>query len=491
MIPIGFCILGLILALVHHLPRCRAVLADCENPTPLILLRMSQDELDVSLEVRQRNSQLTASTGWIEFELVDVSNEHGDWSLCAPQSFRFHYVPKPCPGQASFQRPRRSSFLLGGEGYDLHLEGNSIAWAPIVFHPRRGVYTSRVRVEESGLYLATVHRNGHRGCHLADCDVNDQVCPTTKSHGDRKALCVNATSSPCSELVTSRPVMVSPRQDSSTTTTTRPALPECRNSEIGTAPGRWVKYDVILPYLNSFGASPFGESSFPFVWQPFDCTLRWWAMNSPEVKACTEQDNFMFIGLSRERTDQFDVAQFQGDSHAWGSCLMLDKLGSNLYYFTLFKTQTNDMRYWIDSGKLEEVPADLSREIDYYKLCGNESRPLHIFASQEEMRLVEGATRDVWANLTTDYLSFLTSRCPNASVHFKTSPSLRIGYGQLSWQRMYEVSRLSSRIARDSFHLPVIDAFSITHPLIHRQEAYSDGLHLYRPDRKYEGNFAR
>ena len=153
-----------------------------------------------------------------------------------------------------------------------------------------------------------------------------------------------------------------------------------------------------------------------------------------------------------------------------------------------------------DRAKLERiyiVRQNDSMKFPLYKLKGleNASHPqlprkvnqIAIYFTEEALWMSETAYRASWYPIISHLFSDIKDVCPQAKFIYKTASSLRAQFGSLSWQRMWENTRLSAKIAQ-LHNITVIDTFLQTNGLIMEKEVYPDGLHLFS-SHKFQGNF--
>lgn len=111
-----------------------------------------------------------------------------------------------------------------------------------------------------------------------------------------------------------------------------------------------------------------------------------------------------------------------------------------------------------------------------------------LLLAEENLWTSEVGLRSIWSNLSVHFINHFRHQCINVSVIYKTASALRNQVGPKSWQRMYENSRISAKVAR-TFHIPIVDSFIITQPWIMDKEVYADGLHLYSRIKNFQGNW--
>lgn len=153
-----------------------------------------------------------------------------------------------------------------------------------------------------------------------------------------------------------------------------------------------------------------------------------------------------------------------------------------------------------DRAKLERiyiVRQNDSLKFPLYKLKGleNASHPhlprkvnqIAIYFTEEALWMSETAYRSSWYPILSHLFAEIKDICPKAKFIYKTASSLRAQFGSLSWQRMWENTRLSAKIAQ-LHNITVIDSFLQTNGLILEKDVFPDGLHLFS-SHKFQGNF--
>ena len=112
-------------------------------------------------------------------------------------------------------------------------------------------------------------------------------------------------------------------------------VPTCNSSSAAISCGRWLSPSVVM----SNNATIFGDMSWPLVWQPYDCQLRW--MDSTDLLSCFAQTDIIIVGMSRERTTFFDLFEFQNRSIHYEkvqffALALLSSIITNKYLFLHF-----------------------------------------------------------------------------------------------------------------------------------------------------------
>ena len=164
-----------------------------------------------------------------------------------------------------------------------------------------------------------IYRNNRNGCHLADCDY--PFCDNIAWVSERMNMCSKPsqiTHNPCYSLVLSRNInIVRPICNSSGAKKQQDCpkeremygsfnkhLPICNSSSAAVSYGRWLSPSIVV----SNNATIFGDISWPLIWQPFDCELRW--LDSKSLISCFARTDVIVVGMSRERTTFFDFFDF-------------------------------------------------------------------------------------------------------------------------------------------------------------------------------------
>lgn len=442
-----------------------------QQPTAALLHQRFPTEQDAK-------TALSIGPGSHSFLLYDVTGP--PYQLCY-RGLDHQYESQLCPGEMVVPPGLRNrgniSMFNGGNGYDFRLVGPSVVWGPVVDH-RDGSYSAVVRIEEEGEYVAEVHQNDRRGCHFADCDTPDGLCNAFKPYADRAEFCNSGVPSPCFTLVASRRVVVKRQGEA-------PAakqLPACDSKTLGMMEGRWLRTDRMAPGASGPNTD---MASWPYIWQPYDCSLRWPTLAS--VRECIHTKQLVFIGLSRERTNFFDVLEWSGIPFDFEK-LKERASFENLHYLSLYSPQHYDARTWTWDPVMLDTQLMVIRDTQQAGICGNDTRPTHILATEEALWSTEVGVRDTWAPVTEATLNAITSVCPNARVHYKTATAARSQYRSLSWQRIWEETGVSIAVA-SRLGLPVIDSFQISQSVVADAEAFPDGLHPFDPAKKLRGNF--
>lgn len=430
---------------------------------------------------------LHVGAGYLGFLIVDLNmNGLRPASVCYDAGRATQYQSQSCPSEsadfASLHRQAPIAFHGSGKGFDFRLVGPSIVWGPVIDH-QNGVYSVRVRVEDPGQYTAEVHVNDQAGCQYADCDTPTDVCNRFLDYDSRMAYCSGdgGSARPCFARVADRQVVVGPTPAScQSSTTARPAI--CDLDRVGTIEGRWVKPE----YLSN--TPIFGQQDWPFVWQPYDCVIPWPSTEAVERCLFPGSSQFVFIGMSRERTNFFDAAEFGG--HEFEHEKLKDAASlANLHYLSVFWPQLEDMKSWNLDSSMPATTQRLKADMEKLGICGDDARPTHILATEESIWVVEHALRSSWSKLSSSFLNALMAACPKARFQYKTATAIPAQHRSLSWQRLWDATGIAADNALHSMNVPVVDSFALTQPLVAERDVFPDGLHLYNKEKHLQGNF--
>lgn len=520
----------------------------CASAVPYIELSMHSTDMNYSLSTAANRQQvhdparsksilakldaitrdpwaavIQTSIGWLEFTIYDVtinSSDIGSGSWLCYDGKVYKYTSQRCADEDP-NRPKLDRVeYLGGTGYDFHMvsEGNVRYWSPI-FDNRDGTYSVHIRVDDPGLYRIDLLVNNRRGCHFADCDVPQDICDAVRGNPayHYTDFVKNVTS-----------VYVNISDSDSWPPYRKPSgnptfeLPNCTVLQMGSMSGRWMSPQFMS---RRYGDSiqPFHSPSnpHPFVWQPYDCQLRW--LDETEAKKCSEDHEFILTGLSRERTNFFDLFDFQRIPIHYVKYVNTDTV-HNINYFSNYFAEIPDKKTWNWNGLLTRTVDTLANDLRNNFLCFSNEDYMHALAkiefemnnatteklksklnetlhqvqrkqhsrmamllAEENLWTTEFGLRSIWSNLSQHFIHHFRHQCINATVIYKTASALRNQIGSVSWQRMYENSRVSAKIAR-SLKIPVLDSFIMTQPWIMDNTVYPDGLHLFSRI-KYQGNW--
>lgn len=255
--------------------------------------------------------------------------------------------------------------------------------------------------------------------------------------------------------------------------------------------GRWLHPSLIFPTNFTTAREKidrnnlFEVGSWPLLWQPYDCQILW--LNKQDSKMCMSQKEFIFIGISRERTNFFDFADFDEKKFQYQKLLATKSL-DNLHYVSLYSNLLSDMKTWNKDITVLSVVDGINKELKNFSICGHQynSRKVHIMYTEGALLISENAFRSQWYNISLKIFKAIKDSCPNAILHYKTASAIRSQYGSLSWQRLWEFSRLGASIA-EAHNISIIDSFAMTQSLIMESDIYPDSVHLY--SKHLVGNF--
>ena len=146
----------------------------------------------------------------------------------------------------------------------------------------------------------------------------------------------------------------------------------------------------------------------------------------------------------------------------------------NIHYISLYFAHMEDMKYWNHNDyQMDAATKILRSAFKNISACtqvfqgsnGNiyANRSLHLIFTDEALMIAENARQEKWEYIIRFLLKITRKFCPLARIHYKTTSSLRSQYGSLSWQRLWQETRLALHIAED-LGIPAIDSFNITHP---------------------------
>lgn len=471
---------------------------------------------------------MTTSIGWLDFTIYDViiNKEDTAKSLLCYDGQVHQYDSQRCNEEDYRGSDIKRTEFFGGNGYDFHMysEGKARYWSPVKDN-RDGTYSVRIRIDDPAIYKIDILLNNRKGCHFADCDTPRELCDTFKPYGPRMEYC--KVDNNCIRVVHSVYVNVTdtnqwPPYKVKMDNLPAYSLPNCSMYEMGSMNGRWLDPQYMKERYRSH-ITPFHSpiAPHPYVWQPYDCQLHW--MSVKEVQSCSVDKEFILSGFSRERTNFFDIFDLQERPIAYARYMNTDTV-DNINYFTVYFAQLVDKKYWNHNGQLARTISWISEDLRNNGLCMNASEHATLVAklehdmataknanyahqvnntlqcvlasqhlkmvfllTEEDLWITEVGLKSIWSGLSRDFIAHLKNQCSNATLVYKGATSLRSQYGSLSWQRMYQASRLSIANAR-ALELPVLDSFIMTHPWIMDKQVFPDGLHLYS-NTKFQGNW--
>ena len=488
----------------------------CDKATPIVVLTghhaiykttFTNSSLPSSSQLQSlyanRDQTILTSPGWLEFTIYDVveAANTSDVQLCHAGRW-ISYSSQKCFEEDPDTPTVQKKHYFGGNGYDFHMASEHIRyWAPVRDN-HDGSYSVSMYVQDGGNYSIQLNVNNHRGCHFADCDVPSDKCST---YMDLKYRMSCSQSNKCVTDIQTRNVHVAPAPTSSASV---PTLPMCSSHNLGQQSGRWMSAEA----LRALNVTPFGIPGVPLYWQPFDCQISAW-LTPNEVKSCIENKTLAFVGFSRERTHFFDTLDFQLKPVKYEKLLGATVV-ENLYYFTLYFGELKDRKTWNTNGQLMHTLSTFKKELQENYLCLSDDQfnqtmsrqdlsatvlarvkklrhqKTAILITEESLFMSETGKRSMWKNTVKDFLTEISSVCSqsNVKIVYKTATSLRAQFGSLSWQRMYEQSRISAKIAL-SLNMTVLDGFAVTHPRIMDHSVFRDGLHNFEYNVMWKGNY--
>lgn len=459
-------------------------LRNCTNSRPVLMLSHSEGESDIFLDdffpvddvASNFSNPIITVPGWLNITIADVMLPFNkDAPYPCNQGHSVSYTPIKCKEKTASEQSR--NFFNGSNGYDLRIVQSdkiSIIWAPVHDH-HNGVYTASVRIEDPGSYQIELRQNDKNGCHLADCD--NPFCDAVFKHNSREHYCKGETQ-PCVKLVANRSLTILQPATTKSANDHSTLLPKCSLSTIGTATGRWIE-PIHQRRLNN--SELFGEDTQQYVWQPYDCSLSW--MSKETMTECNKGKEMVFIGMSRERTNFFDVLDLQGIPVNYRQIQHADTC-ENLNYISVYFSQLRDMKEWNDpNDKLKNIKESIRTELGDLPLCRSNftattGRAVHVYLTVDSIMVMEQMISDRWESLLLTYFDSVQAACPNAVIHYSTTIAIASQYGALSWQRMHRINQMGIAIAK-SRNISVVDSFSMTQPLTPEPDVFRDSVHLY------------
>lgn len=291
-----------------------------------------------------------------------------------------------------------------------------------------------------------------------------------------------------------------------------PPLPACHVDALGSAPGRWVR-SAAVPAATAF----VGLREWPWLWVPYECAPPLWP-GPAAVNACTAAVDLLFVGLSRERTNFFDVHDLAGEQGIpYAKLQNSARLGSTAFG-SFYHWQPHDWAAWnaanvsglIVSGDgrsaqplLANTARKLRDDMRDARWCADdrpppsataEAQPLQqrptafMLATIEEFWLAEHALRARWPAVVGRFMELLRELCPRAHVVYKTSTAAQPFMRFRTSERHYASTRAAAAAARAA-GLPVLDSFTLTQPFAVDESVFADRLHPFDLDHSLRGNF--
>lgn len=208
--------------------------------------------------------------------------------------------------------------------------------------------------------------------------------------------------------------------------------PPCDVDRMGSLPGRWVRPGALRK-----DATFVGLGEWPFVWVPYECAPPAWP-GPAAVAACTRAADMLFVGLSRERTNFFDVHDLANETGIEYVKYMSEAQLGNTFYSSVYWSEPAEWREWnVPNGapaaapKLDRIRAELFSDIDKTTMCNrtppaahvpaSPPRPSFVVASIEEFWLAQAGLRARWPAILARFVQLVREACPSATVLYKTS----------------------------------------------------------------------
>lgn len=446
--------------------------------------------------------QLIGETfGSLQFLISDIVVTHlKNEELCYDE-ITLRYQSKGCPGSPlkPGQEPGnyRRNYSVGGRSYAFRLFSEDVIhWAPVIDN-RNGTYSVSVRVEDPSWYTAEVSvltesLNMSFGCAWVDCDFNNPSILDCRNYPISRKNTSAQTNHTRSTILATLAVNLLSRSNSYSVSQ---PLRHCTPQEIGTVRGRWINPNLLnYKYLNWPGLSPnpYPQSAFGYIWQPFDCFIPWKSME--DVVNCTSNYEFILVmGFSRERTNYFDILEFMGTNLDHDlrkrSKSMLDSINKrsmsfgNMYMTSSYWTELSDKKSWNTNHNLDETFREISNQILYdpkltksHRNHCKEGAKTALIITEEHLFMTAYGLNMMWKPAVKGLLTRVRKLCPTQTIIYKTGS--HVATGKISWQRIWQQTRISARIAQELGML-VVDSFYHTAPLISSKIVFPDGLHLY------------
>jgi hypothetical protein len=490
-------------------------------------------------KIYHQNSQTPVSTsiGWQRFTLYDFAvrkkmqvledertgagdkkEEEQQLFLCYTGGLRT-YTTIPCmyEGYGNYVKRDRTRYF-GGSNYYFIMKGKNTdrtysydreedirLWAPVADNGD-GRYFIKIRVDDPGEYEILVYRDHYLGCATAECDTPDSICnneflhsweseEAKKSNIFMKFVTKLTITFTASDLWPPWKVPVGGSHNANNAPL--PLLPpECPKDEIGVVPGRWINPNMLLSNYQFPESHILGDLTWPFVWQPFDCFIP--AFTKDCLKNCILSHKLGFSGLSRERTNSFDVEDFLTDGHfeyekVQNVLIMEDRN----YYFPVYHTQIADRPHWNEIDYRWNISLKVMlNDLTDYKLCNvanaskrNSETPLGFLLNEEIYWMSTSSIEERWEPTFSFVKDQLIELCAKDTVTwvYKTSIPVSAQDKFQTWEKFFEITRLSAKLAAKK-KMKVIDSFIMGLPLIHDRTVFPDGVHLYT-SRALQGNF--
>jgi hypothetical protein len=460
---------------------------------------------------------VVSEVGWLSFTIYDIAvtksqDQAGEINLCyAGRHSTFNSTACIYENAAAVGSKEKSEYL-GGNSYffSMKSEGRVILWSAVADNGD-GRYFVKIRVDDPGEYVIKVYRDQVQGCATASCYVPASECPTFLSeeelkHCGQTNICMREVANMTMRIESSEEWPLWKVASTLTTAPTqlsegsRPHVrgmpPACPADEIGIVAGRWVSPRVLTSSEYNFTEGHiFGELDWPYVWMPYDCYIP--AMPQACRRDCIGKYKLAFSGLSRERTNSFDIEDFAGRRANYRKIQEALILGDN-FYFPLYHQQIKDRVGWnLPDYYLNDSIAVTLYDLNDYKLCNltdsaksdSKFKPLAFMANEEIYWFSTSAYKSRWTSLSGYFHKNLVSFCANDNVTFvyKTSVPVSVQNRAQSWEKFLQATRQSAKIAI-SYGMRVVDAFMLSMPMLHEKSVFPDGVHLYSAT-QLQGNY--
>jgi hypothetical protein len=499
----------------------------------------SQEELrKIFQQQDESTSVVTAPIGWQRFTLYDFavpkklqliensqegedngsssggSGEQKKISLCYSGEWKTYLSSRCMYEREDNYIPQNRTGYFGGNSYYFLMKGKNNnrvyynereddvrLWAPVADNGD-GRYFIKIRVDDPGEYEILVYRDHNRGCAVAECDTPDSIC-------DDQFLSPMEREKAQTDNIFMK--LVAKMTMNFTTSDTWPPWkkesqrfpPECPKDEIGIVPGRWINPNYLLSTQgpHQFPESHiFGDLSWPFVWQPFDCFIPAFPAGDC-LKNCIFSHKLAFGGLSRERTNSFDIEDFAGKHMTYQRIQDVLILENRNYYFPMYYPQISDRPFWNQPGYCLNVSLNVTvYDLADYKLCNLSEtdlsdpkinhNPFGFLLNEEIYWMSTSTVKERWKPALSHFKEQVVKFCAkeNTTWVYKTSIPVSRQDKYQTWQKFFEISRLSAKLAAQNKKMKVIDSFIMALPFLHDVSVFPDGVHLYTHT-KFQGNF--
>jgi hypothetical protein len=440
----------------HSLREANVRAGHCADAKPIIALKEGHDDGDPSVMLENSTRLLSdepivAEQGVIKILILDLlTTSDTNNTLCYHEEVVV-YKPKRCELETIDLIASNRTALMGGNGYGIRLTGDALYWSPVDDN-RDGSYSATVRVEDPGEYTIEVSLNHRYGCHMMDCDMPESVCPPFEASGSTCAITATPWTSPCVLVVATRQLIVTPRavplppnlsstlrissrfnstSPLSSNSSVRLSPPSSRSSSSssskqcdnsGSTIGRWIK-----PSIAKNESEIFGATTFPYIWQPFNCSLTW-INDTDKIMNCFKKFAFVFIGMSRELTHYYDFADFARWNVSSYHKVELDEVFHNLYFHSTSSAYEIDAQTWnhassgASSGASSSASSGASSSVNSisegitasymklfiqkFSLCSDvrNKKRIKMLITEESMWIARHAYKRNWRRLITTVL---------------------------------------------------------------------------------------